>query len=190
MTILKGIVNRFEEYKKIIVNHKWVPAETAYTFSSKHESGLTLCTVRFPEGYLQTNFADAFVRTMLTYMSYSEEWNPDGWASFPPEERLCCLTEGEELYKEYLCFEKLRMQEMTPEEFLKDVRGWFPWARTEEELQNPCVVTLPDEAKKIFLRFSKAEALRIGGDDGCAPDENWLAVQDDELLFVSFHCSG
>ena len=82
------------------------------------------------------------------------------------------------------------MQEITAAEFQKDVWSWFPWAKTEE-MNEKFAFILPEAAKNMFAEFSQAEAIWLGGvANQCVPDENWLAVQDDAMLHVSFHCSG
>ena len=192
MTHLKSIINHYDMYKKIAVPLKWEETRTAYCDASQYrrEIYLRLYTVQFRKGYLQTNFAEAFVQTMLTMMAYTEEWELDFWAHITPEERLNNLVKGQSFFSEYFCFERLCMQPMTAEELRQDVHSWFPWAETQEELKTKHAFRLPDEAHSMFTDFSRAEAMCLGGLDGCTPDENWLAIQDDAFLFIAFHCSG
>ena len=179
MAHLQSIINHYDMYKKIAVPLKWEETKTAYCNASRYEESLQLYTVQFRQGYLQTNFAEAFVQTMLTVAAYSEEWETDFWAHIDPKERLDSLEKGQPFYSEYFCFERLCMQPMTAKELKDDVRSWFPWAETSEEMKKP------------FSFFSQAEAVWLGGlSDRCTPDENWLAVQDDSFLFIAFHCSG
>lgn len=192
MHILRSIVNNYQAYVEIAVSLQWQKAKTTYYDASQYgsEVHLAFCTVAFPKGYLQTHFAEAFVQTMFTMMAYSEEWEPDNWAHIPLAERRKHLTQGEALYRTYLCFERLTMQEMDAAEMQSNVHSWFPWAKTEKDSQSPYALLLPDKAKELFSRFSQAEAVLLGGMGGCTPDENWLAIQEDSFLFVSFHCSG
>ena len=128
---------------------------------------------------------------MLTAMGISEEWENDFWGSMSVQKRSYVLTKAEQFYKEYICYERVCLQEMTAAEFQKDVWSWFPWARTKEEMSEKFAFILPEVAKNMFAEFSQAEAIWLGGvANQCVPDENWLAVQDDAMLHVSFHCSG
>ena len=190
---IKNIVSNYEEFKRIAVPLKWAETETAYCDASQYfrEVYLYFYSVKFPKGYVQNNFPAAFVQTMLTAMGISEEWENDFWGSMSVQERSYVLTKAEQFYKEYICYERVCLQEMTAAEFQKDVRSWFPWARTKEEMSEKFAYILPEAAKNMFAEFSQAEAIWLGGvANQCVPDENWLAVQDDAMLHVSFHCSG
>lgn len=192
IAVLKRIVNNYEEFKRIAVPLKWADTETAYCDASQYfrEVYLRFYSVKFPRGYLQNNFADAFVQMMLTVINFTEEYESDFWTNMSLEERFSTLTKGESYFSEYICFERLGMQEMTAKELQNDVWSWFPWARTKEEMSKPYAYILPDDAKEMFSDFSQAEAVWLGGTKGCTPDENWIAVQDDAFLFVMFHVSG
>ena len=123
-------------------------------------------------------------------MGINEEWDNDFRESMSFQERSNALTAGE-LYKEYICYERVCLQKMTAAEFQKDVWSWFPWARTKEEKSGKYAFILPDAAKKMFAEYSQAEAIWLGGVvNQCVPDENWIAVQGDSMLHVSLHCSG
>ena len=189
ITQLQSIINNYEKYKEIAVPLKWAETQTSYCDASRygHEIYLGLYTVRFEEGYLQSHFSEAFVQMMLTMLSYSEEWEPDRWAHFTPEERLNSLVKGEEFYREYLCFEKLRLELITTH--LGDlIKTELPY-NTVEEAEDPDAFL---EAHRIATEYSDSEVIWIGGyiGDGCTPDENWLAIQDDTFMFVAWHCSG
>ncbi|WP_303837882.1 hypothetical protein [Ruminococcus flavefaciens] len=190
MIHLQNIINHYDKYKEIAVPLKWVETQTDYCDAScyRREQYFRLFSVRFREGYLQTHFPEAFVQTMLTMMSYSEEWEPDCWAHISPEERLKFFVKGEEFYRGYLCFEKLRLQPIAADKFGDTVCSWLP-CKTPEEAEDPNAFI---KAIKMISDFSKSEAIWIGGyvGDGCTPDENWLAIQDDSFLFIAFHCSG
>lgn len=190
ITQLQSIINHYDKYKEIAVPLQWAETQTAYCDAScyGHEIYLGLYEVRFRKGYLQTHFSEAFVQMMLTMLAYSEEWEPDRWAHIPPEERLNNMIKGEAFYREYLCFEKLRMQPVEAAHLRELVYSCIP-CHTPEEADDPNAFI---EAGRMAANFTQGEAIWLGGliGDGCTPDDNWLAIQDDAFLFISFHCSG
>lgn len=189
LTQLHNIINHYDRYKEIAVPLKWAETQSSSCDASHYgyELYFRLYTVRFKEGYLQAHFSEAFVQMMLTMLSYSEEWEPDRWAHLTPEERLASLVKGEEFYREYLCFEKLRLEPITTP--LGDlIRSELP-DKTLEEAEDPDAFL---EAQRIATEYSQSEVIWLGGyiGDGCTPDENWLAIQDDTFIFVAWHRSG
>ena len=189
ITHLQSIINNYEKYKEIAVPLKWAETQASYYDAScyREEMYLRLYVVRFCEGYLNSHFPEAFVQMMLTVISCSEEWEPERWAHLTPEERLGSLVTGEKFYREYLCFEKLRLEPVTTP--LGDlIRTELP-CKTLEEAEDPDAYL---EALRIASEFSQSEVIWVGGyiGDGCTPDENWLAIQDDTFIFVAWHCSG
>ena len=60
----------------------------------------------------QNNFPAAFVQTMLTAMGISEEWENDFWGSMSVQERSYVLTKAEQFYKEYICYERVCLQDI------------------------------------------------------------------------------
>ena len=111
---IKSIVTNYEEFKRIAVPLKWAETETAYCDASQYfrEVYLHFYSVKFPKGYVQNNFPAAFVQTMLTAMGISEEWENDFWGSMSVQERSYVLTKAEQFYKEYICYERVCLQDI------------------------------------------------------------------------------
>lgn len=189
LTHLRSIINHYEKYKEIAVPLQWAEAQASYCDAScyREEWYLRLYVMRFSEGWLQAHFPEAFVQMMLTMITCSEEWEPDHWANLTPEERLQYMVKSEAFFREYLCFEKLRLDPI-PIPCGEVIRSMLP-CKTPEQAEDPGAFS---EAQRIASEFADSDVIWLGGyiGDGCTPDENWLAIQDDTFIFVAYHCSG
>ena len=190
---LKNIINNYEEFKKIAASLTWVDSEFVCCDASQpfREIALYFFSVKFPNNYLQTNFFFFFFQTMLSVMVEQEEWGYDCWKNMTSDERIESLTRSESFLSDYVCYKRCPMREMTSVEFMTDLRSWIPWAMTKEEESLPFITIIPERARAIIYDFSHAEVVALGGTDyPFTPDETWIAVQEDAVLFVSFGCSG
>ena len=193
LSSLKNIINNYEEFKKIAASLTWVDSEFVCCDASQRfrEIALYFFSVKFPNNYLQTNFSNAVVQTMLSVMGEQEEWGYDCWKNMTSDERIESLTRYESFLSDYVCYKRCPMREMTSVEFMTDLRSWIPWAMTKEEECLPYKKLLPESVRAILSEFSQAEVVALGGTDyPFTPDETWIAVQEDAVLFVSFGCSG
>lgn len=189
MTQLRGIIGHYDRCTDIAVPLEWADAQLSccdVTPLLAREEYLRLFAVRFETGYLHGHFAEAFVQTMLMAMAYHEGWEMDFWARISPEERARVLAEAEDFYREYLCFEQVRLLPIAPGSLEDVARGWVRYKSPEQAVHSEAYI----EAQRLLSEFSHAEAVWLG--EPCAgsgiPSESWLALHDDAFLLVEYDC--
>lgn len=190
MTQLRGIVSHYDRCTDIAVPLEWADAQLSccdLTPLLAGEEYLRLFSVRFETGYLHEHFAEAFVQMMLMTMAYYEEWEMDFWARISPEERARILAEAENFYREYLCFERVRLQPIAPGSLEDVVRGWVRYRSPEQTVYSEVY----REAQRLLSKFSHAEAVWLGESyvGSGVPSESWLALHGDAFLLVEYDCS-
>ncbi len=173
--ILRSLINNYEQFRIIASNLNWVHIDTEFIDGSQHQNEVFwgIHKIHFPKGYVAEYTKEAIVQSLLKVIADYEEWEDDFWEKISREERLYCLDNGKQLYSGYICYEKLKLNKLSFKNFLDDIHSWG----------------LCDErAEQSICQFPDAEVIALGS-NGYGPDENWIAIQDDTIVFVEFYCS-
>jgi len=175
--ILRSLINNYEQFQIIASNLNWVHTDTEFIDASQRQNEVFwgIHKIHFPKGYVAEYTKEAIVQSLLKVMADDEEWNDDFWEKISYEERLYCLNNAKQLYSEYIRYEKLKLNELCFQDFLDDIHSWG----------------LHDErADQLIAQFYDAEVIVLGGNGYYGPDENWIAIQNDTIVFIEFYCSG
>lgn len=123
---LSEIVNNFELFSETAENIEWIDIKEHHEdWCKNYPLGIMVDSFSFPDGYVEKNFKDAYVRCILSSMAYFEEWDKDFW-NITKEERTYCLTNKPEksnmnLYKIYTTYKDLRLKPVSSEFLSKEV---------------------------------------------------------------------
>lgn len=188
---IKSIVNNYDKYSEIAANLDWQKAMTAWHSVSHSECSVSIYINKYSAGYIQNNFERAFVQMILTIMGINEEWDEDYWELMPVEERRECLDIAVDFYKPYVCFDRICMQVMSSEEVKKDILSWFPfWNDSKTRVTGKYNHLSREEIEKLFFESVSENAMLLGGTVNAFEEENWLIIDGDMIMFVTFGCSG
>ncbi|MCM1507807.1 MAG: hypothetical protein NC177_11835 [Ruminococcus flavefaciens] len=170
--ILKNIVNNYERYRNIAVNLKWTDFNSRYyDWYKKYPVGIYGVICEFPEGYVKNKFEQAYVQTVLTKMSYSEEFDKDVFRNTPSAERLKYMTENILYYASYMSYEQLRMKTVTEEYLINEIR----WHAGENDIPE-------SEINSVIPYVMEAENIEIGG--GYSGDHTFISIKDSSIMLV------
>ena len=179
MLQLRSTVMDYDGFCRVAVEMEWIDVEVQHedwyhAYAHRFPLGIYLDVFAFPEGYLQSHLPESYVRAVLSSMAIYEEWDEDFW-NISKAQRILCLTQGKELYKNYAIPREMRLIEYNWEYLEKEIRFFASSNQVPEIKQN-----------EIFERFSGAAVIEIGGD--YSGDYEYLAVKDDLLMLVSCGC--
>ncbi len=174
--VLRSLINNYEQFRNIASNLNWVHTDTEFIDVSQRQNEVFwgIHEICFSKGYVAEYTKEAVVQSLLKAMADNEEWEDNFWEKLSLEERLYCLDNGKQLYSEYVCYKKLKLNLLSFQDFLDDIHSWG---------------LHDDRAEQFICQFSDADIIALGG-NGYGPDENWIAIQDDTIVFVEFYCSG
>lgn len=128
--------------------------------------------LRFPQGYVETNFSEAFVRAVLSAIGFGEEWDKDYWDISPTERKKCLYsTYSEACYGGYINFKEKRLLERSAEYLRKEV-NWFAGENG---------ISL-EEQETYWGYFKNAIILELGG--SYSGDHTFLVVKEDTILLI------
>lgn len=172
---LSEIVNNFELFKETAENIEWLDIEEYHEdWFKKYPLGISVDVCRFPKGYVEKNFKDAYVRCILSSMAYFERLDKDFW-NISKEERSYCLADKAEnkinWYKQCTTYKELRLKPVSNDYFVKEVKYFSGENGIEPEKQAE------------YLKYAEnAVVIEIGG---CyAGDYSYIAVQGDNIFTV------
>lgn len=168
--LLKKVVSDYNVFCSIAENLEWIKIKEAHeNWFRTYPLGIFVDAYEFPEGYVQSNIADAYVRTILSEMAFSEGWDKDFW-DIPQEERKRCLTEGILLYKPYAVIQEVRFIE----------RSWEYLAQEIEYFATKNKISVLEQ-KKYIDKFQGAKVIEIGG---WYNDFIYMAMKQNLILIV------
>lgn len=172
---VRSLINNYEQFRIIALNLNRVPIDTEYIHESyEPEKVWSIHKIHFPNGYVAEHTGEAIVQSLFKVMADNEEWEEDFWEKTPYDERLSLLDNSKQLFCEYICYETLRFSKLSFQDFLDEIHSWG----------------LCDErAEQLICQFSEAEIIALGGNDYYAPDENWIVIQDNAIMFLEFFCA-
>lgn len=171
--ILKKIVNHYDYYRNIAVNLEWTEFNSKYyEWRKNHRIGVFITLCDFPDGYVRNNFEQAYVRAVLTYTAYMEEFKKD-FRNIPSDELLKHMTQTEDLYADYITYRELRMKPVTEEYLINEI--WL------HAIYNS---VLAIELNSVIPYVTGAENIEIGG---CYPeDHTFISIKDNSIML--FEC--
>ncbi len=171
---LNELMGNYERFAQIAVEIPWIQVEEEHESASKPGTywGFIVDLVHFPEGYVEQNFKEAYVRAVLCSVIDSEEWDKDCFDIPQEERRKCfCNTHSEEMYDGYVNFKEKRLL-IRDEEYLRKEINCFAGAND---------VSL-DEQEKYLSYARDAIIVELGG--GYSADFTYLVVKDDYIMFI------
>ena len=142
--VLCEFLDNFERFSEIALSLDWKSTAVSHieeTKSHQHQRAF-VTAVRFPTGYVQTHFAEAYVQASITHLGCTEEWGSDFYKEWTPEDRLLHLQSFLDEYTGY----KLSLNEMQPQEVAQELT---------DHCKNPAVaesiLPLLKEGKSFYL---------------------------------------
>lgn len=169
--ILKQIVNNYEYYKSIAVNLEWTEFNSRYyEWSKKYPVGIFIIICEFPEGYIKDNFEQAYVQTVLSNMTYSEEWVED-FRNVPSSELLKYMTQAKDFYAGYMTYRELRMKSVTEEYLINEIQ-WHAGCGSVSE----------SEINSVMLYVMGAENIELGG--SYLGDHTFISIKDNSIMIT------
>ena len=166
-TILRELLEDHERFSEIAVSLPWAETTVTYIQETKaHPHQWAFITaVRFPQGYVNAHFAEAYVQTRITHLSCTEEWGADSYKDWTPEEKRLHL---QSFQSEYTGF-KLDLSTMQAEDVAK-------------EITDHCKAPFP--AERILPLLTAGASVYIGW---YADDISWdyLTVSGDTVMLIT-----
>jgi len=170
LSMLKLIVSDYDRFCCIAEKLEWIDIKEQYEDWHDCEFGICLDIFEFPEGYIQKNMLQAYVRTVLSGMAFYEEWEKDFW-KISESERKECLTKGRALYEAYAIPKEVR--------FIR--RDWQYFVKEIEFFANRNQI--PVSKQRAYInKFENAEVIEIGG---CYSSDYEYLVMKDNLISIA-----
>lgn len=169
--ILKKIVNHYDYCRNIAVNLEWAEFNSRYyDWYKNYPVGIYVTVCDFPDGYVKNHFEQAYVQAVLTYIAYVEEFNED-FRNTPSAELLEYMTLGESFYSGYFTYKELRMESVTEEYLINQIR-WQAESNFASE----------SDINSVIPYVTGAENIEIGG---CyCHDHTFISVKDNSIMLV------
>lgn len=168
---LINVVTRYDEFCHIAEQLAWIEIGEQHENQHSYPLGITLDMYEFPQEYIQSNIAVAYVRACLSGMAFCEEWDRNFW-DIPHTERKQYLTKGRWLYEPYAIVGDARFVE----------RDWNYLIGEIEFFACEKGNSVP-KWRRYTNRFENAEVLELGG--AYQGDYIYLAVEQNLMLVVS-----
>ena len=171
---LKTIVGNDEAYRSRAADLKWIAVDLKSISEYAEFVILTVEFLTFPKGYVEKNFLDAYVRTILSFMAAMEEWEYDFWK---PDSQFSLkkIFENEEnhgFYEVYNSVEYPEFKSLTEEKLLAEFMTFAEKVKLEENEIN------------IFKEaVHGAETVLIGYDKYWSPI--CISVKNDTVVFFN-----
>lgn len=170
MDLLKKVVSDYDVFCSIAEKLEWIEIKEEHEdWFKKYPLGIFVDLFAFPEGYIQNNLVDAYVRAVLSSMAFAEQWDKDFW-DMPQKERKKALIEGQRLYQSYAIVSELRWIERDWEYLVKEIE----YFATRNEIP-------VSEQKKYIDKLKNAKVIEIGG---CCDSSVYIAIKNNLLLMV------
>ena len=167
ITTLRGLLNDPGRFTALACSLPW--QETAVTYTQEttaHPRQWAFVTeVRFPAGYPAAHFAETYVQTRITHLGCTEEWGPDFFKDWSPEDRLRHLHSFQ---SEYTGFSQT-LSPITAEAAAQEIT---------DHCKNPAV------AESLLPLLSAGESVYIGW-YGSSLGWDYLAVSGDTVILIT-----
>ncbi len=171
LAVLKDLITNYEKFCHVAVGLEWIKIEAEYNDWFKvYPMGINIGIFGFPEGYVQNNFANAYVRAVLSGIAFYEEWDKD-FFDIPQSGRKKCLDSGGKLYEEYAIPSELRFIKRDWEYLAKEIRFFAGLNKIPLK-----------EQENIISKIQGAEVIETGG--SYYADYEYVAVKGDTVIMV------
>lgn len=165
---LRAAASDYESFCAVAEGLAWVDVREWHSTVQNRALGAALDMLEFPSGYLGEHLAEGYVRTLLSGMAFSEEWERDFW-NIPRAERKRCLTLGRQMYEGYAVVRELRLASRTWDHLARELA--FFASDSQKELE------------KYFDRMAGGTVVEIGG--SYYDDYVYFSVKGESGLLVS-----
>ena len=166
--VLCELLEHFERFSEIALSLDWKSTTVSHieeTKSHQHQRAF-VTAVRFPTGYVQTHFAEAYVQARITHLCCTEELGADFYKDRTAEEKRLHL---QSFQNEYTGF-KLNLRPVQAEDIAQELT---------DHCKNPAV------AERILPLLKAGTSFYVGWYcDSVSWDD--LTVSGDTVMLITF----
>ena len=165
--ILRELLESYTRFCEVAVSLDWKNTTVTYTEETKADvhQWAFITAVSFPTGYVQTHFAEAYVQTSITHLGCTEEWKPDFYKDWTPDDRLLHLQNFQDEYAGY----QLSLCEMQPQEVVQEIT---------DHCKNPAI------AESILPLLKNGKSFYIGW-YGSGISWIYLTISGDSVMLIT-----